>query len=258
MLDGVGRWIWVRHWLGTPGCRMANLCVYGKTAHRQVGDERYGCCVLVSACCPGAAGIAFSTPTMFSAVNSPMPRVVFGMVVSGGGGVRFLGVGGCAQGGAVVLWGLWCAKLASNVLWRAVWLGELSCYGSKRAAQMSRPSRVVLPQRRLSQPDESCAITPFIAHRKASEQASGPAVDHFLQVNIFRLLKLEHAIFRHPPNRLLKGEPIYSGNWDTWFRLTCCAYLCSNPTGRKMAKMALFAVFEFSREVRVVMENVGK
>ena len=32
MLDGVVRWIWVRHWLGTLGCRTANLCVYGKTA----------------------------------------------------------------------------------------------------------------------------------------------------------------------------------------------------------------------------------
>ena len=59
-----------------------------------------------------------------------------------------------------------CAKLASNVLWRAVWLGDLSCYGSKRAAHSSRPSWVVLPWRRLSQPDESCAIRPIIAQRK--------------------------------------------------------------------------------------------
>ena len=74
--------------------------------------------------------IALSTATMFSAVNSPTPRVLFDMVVSGGGGVRLLGVGGCAQSGAVELsrpMGPWCAKLASNVLWRAVWLGELSC-----------------------------------------------------------------------------------------------------------------------------------
>ena len=39
---------------------------------------------------------------------------------------------------------------------------------------------------------------PIIAQRKASEQASGPAVDQLRQGNIFRLLKLEHAIFRHP------------------------------------------------------------
>ena len=36
---------------------------------------------------------------------------------------------------------------------------------AKRAAQMSRPSWVVLPCRRLSQPDESCAIRPIIAPR---------------------------------------------------------------------------------------------
>ena len=62
--------------------------------------------------------------TMFSAVNSPTPRVLFGMVVSGAAGVRFLRVGGCVQGGAVDLsrpLGLWCAKLVSDVLWRAVW-----------------------------------------------------------------------------------------------------------------------------------------
>ena len=70
--------------------------------------------------------------------------------------------------------------------------------------------------------------------------------------------KLEQGSNLRLKNRLLKGRPIYSGNWDTWFRLTCCAYLCSNPTGRKMAKMALFGDFEFLREVRVVMENVGK
>ena len=40
-------------------------------------------------------------------------------------------------------------KLVSNVLWRAVWLGDLSCYGSKKAALSSRPSWVVLPGRRL-------------------------------------------------------------------------------------------------------------
>ena len=39
-------------------------------------------------------------------------------------------------------------KLVSNVLWRAVWLGDLSCYGSKKAALSSRPSWVVLPGRR--------------------------------------------------------------------------------------------------------------
>ena len=36
---------------------------------------------------------------------------------------------------------------------------------AKRAARMSRPSWVVLPWRRLSQPDESCAIIGFIAQR---------------------------------------------------------------------------------------------
>ena len=70
--------------------------------------------------------------------------------------------------------------------------------------------------------------------------------------------KLEQRGNLSSKNRLLKGEPIYSGNWDTWFLLTCCAYLCSNPTGRKMAKRAFFGDFEFLREVRVVMENVGK
>ena len=88
---------------------------------------------------PSLTGIALSTATMFSAVNSPTPRVVFDMVVSGAAGVRLLRVGGCAQGGAVVLWGLWCAKLVSNVLWRAVWLGELSCYGSKKGGSFEPP-----------------------------------------------------------------------------------------------------------------------
>ena len=45
---------------------------------------------------PSLSGIALIAATMFSAVNSPTPRVLFGMVVSGGGGVRLLGVGGCA------------------------------------------------------------------------------------------------------------------------------------------------------------------
>ena len=65
---------------------------------------------------------------------------------------------------------------------------------------MSVPALVVMggsPEGVISA-GKSCAISPIIAHRKASEQASGQAVDHFLQVNIFRLLKLEHAIFRHP------------------------------------------------------------
>ena len=70
--------------------------------------------------------------------------------------------------------------------------------------------------------------------------------------------KLEQGSNLRPKNRLLKGRPIYSGNWDTWFRLTCCAYLCVNPGCRKMAKMAFFGDFEFLLKVRVVMENVGK
>ena len=70
--------------------------------------------------------------------------------------------------------------------------------------------------------------------------------------------KLEQGSNLSSKNRLLKGRPIYSGNWDTWFRLTCCAYLCSNPRFPKMPKMAIFGDFEFLREVRVVMENVGK
>ena len=69
--------------------------------------------------------------------------------------------------------------------------------------------------------------------------------------------KLEQGSNLRLKNRLLKGRPIYSGNWDTWFRLTCCAYLCSNPGCQKSVKMALFGDFDFLREVRVVMENVG-
>ena len=70
--------------------------------------------------------------------------------------------------------------------------------------------------------------------------------------------KLEQGGNLSLKNRLLKGRAICSGNWDTWFRLTCCAYLCSNPGCQKSVKMALFGDFEFLREVRVVMENVGK
>ena len=79
---------------------------------------------------------------MFSAVNSPPPRVVFGMVVSGGGGVRLLGVGGYAESGAVELsrpLGLWCAKLVSNVLWRAVWPAVRSSWGSKKGGSVEPP-----------------------------------------------------------------------------------------------------------------------
>ena len=70
--------------------------------------------------------------------------------------------------------------------------------------------------------------------------------------------KLEQGSNLRLKNRLLKGRPICSGNWDTWFRLTCCAYLCSNPGCQKSVKMALFGHFEFLLKVRVVMENVGK
>ena len=72
------------------------------------------------------------------------------------------------------------------------------------------------------------------------------------------LEKLEQGPNLRPKNRLLKGRPICSGNWDTWFLLTCCAYLCSNPGCQKSVKMALFGHFEFLLKVRVVMENVGK
>ena len=70
--------------------------------------------------------------------------------------------------------------------------------------------------------------------------------------------KLEQGSNLSAKNRLLKGRPIYSGNWDTWFRLTCCAQSCVNPGCQKSVKMAFFGDFEFLREVRVVMENVGK
>ena len=70
--------------------------------------------------------------------------------------------------------------------------------------------------------------------------------------------KLEQGPNLRLKNRLLKGRPIYSENWDTWFRLTCCAQSCVNPGCRKSVKTALFGDFEFLREVRVVMENVGK
>ena len=70
--------------------------------------------------------------------------------------------------------------------------------------------------------------------------------------------KLEQGPNLRPKNRLLKGRRIYSENWDTWFRLTCCAYLCVNRGCQKSVKTALFGDFEFLREVRVVMENVGK
>ena len=78
---------------------------------------------------------------MFLAVNSPTPRVLWGMVVSGGG-VRLLGVGGCAQSGAVELscpLGLWCAKLVGNVLWRVVWPAVRSSWGSKKGGSIEPP-----------------------------------------------------------------------------------------------------------------------
>ena len=55
--------------------------------------------------------------------------------------------------------------------------------------------------RRVISGHEICAIKPIITRRKASEQASEQAVDQLRQGNIFRLFKLEHAIFRHPPKQ---------------------------------------------------------
>ena len=95
---------------------------------------------------PSLSGIALITATMFSAVNSPTPRVLFGMVVSGRG-VRLLRVGGCVQGGAVelsCLLGPWCAKRVSVTC--SGGLFGLLCRpfrAAKRAARMSRPSWVV-------------------------------------------------------------------------------------------------------------------
>ena len=106
--------------------------------------------------------IALITATMFSAVNSPTPRVLFGMVVSGGGGgVRLLRVGGAAQSGAVELsrlWALVCKAGQQRSL--AGLFGLVSCpvRAAKRAAHSSRPSWVVVPCRRLSQPDARFAI----------------------------------------------------------------------------------------------------
>ena len=60
---------------------------------------------------------------MFSAVNIPTPRVVFGMAVSGAAGVFLLRVGGCVQSGAVELsrpLALGVQELVGNVLWWAV------------------------------------------------------------------------------------------------------------------------------------------
>ena len=82
---------------------------------------------------------------MFSAVNSPTPRVLFGMVVSGGGGVRLLGVGGCAQSGAVELSRPMGPLVCKAGQQRA--LAGCPVRAAKRAALSSRPSWVVLPGR---------------------------------------------------------------------------------------------------------------
>ena len=55
---------------------------------------------------------------MFSAVNSPTPRVLCGMV-----GFVSLVLAGTLRAALLSLsrpMGPWCAKLSSNVLWRAV------------------------------------------------------------------------------------------------------------------------------------------
>ena len=84
---------------------------------------------------PSLSGIALIAATMFSAVNSPTPRVLFGMVVSGTDGVGVLRVGGCVQGGAVELsrpLGSWFAKLVGNVLWWSVWPAVRPLRAAKR------------------------------------------------------------------------------------------------------------------------------
>ena len=95
-------------------------------------------------------GLLSITATMFSAVNSPTPRVLFGMVVSGAAGVHvLLRVGGCAQGGAVELsrpsGPLVCkALVSSNVLWWAFWPAVPSLLGRKKGRlDSSRPLWVV-------------------------------------------------------------------------------------------------------------------
>ena len=95
---------------------------------------------------PSLSGIALITATMFSAVNSPTPRILFGMVVSGAAGVHLLRVGGCVQGSAVELSrpsGPLVCKLVGNVLWWDVWPAVRPLRAAKRAAQSSRPSWVV-------------------------------------------------------------------------------------------------------------------
>ena len=57
------------------------------------------------------------------------------------------------------------------------------------------------------------------------------------------LQKLEQGSNLRLKNRLLKGRPIYSGNWDTWFRLTCCAYLCVKSGLSKIGQNGPFRRF---------------
>ena len=84
---------------------------------------------------------------MFSAVNSPRPRVVFDMVVSGAAGfVSFVLVG--ALRAALSCSGPVVCKAGQQLA-----LAGCPVRAAKWAARMSRPAWVVLPGRRLSKPD---------------------------------------------------------------------------------------------------------
>ena len=136
MLDGVGRWIWVRHWLGTPGCRTARLLGSGfsllsrnRRNCSQYGHDVFGGEQSDASCFVRHGGLRWWWG------SSPWCR------------------SGVLRAALSCPLGPWCAKLASNVLWRAVRLGQQKGRLIRAAHRGS-----FLPCRRLSQPDARLAI----------------------------------------------------------------------------------------------------
>ena len=95
---------------------------------------------------PSLSGIALIAATMFSAVNSPTPRVLFGMVASGAAGFVSFVLAGAFRASLLscgALWALGVPNWSATYSRRLLGLVCRPLRAAKRAAQLSRPSGVV-------------------------------------------------------------------------------------------------------------------
>ena len=85
---------------------------------------------------PSLSGIALNTAAMFSAVNSPTPGDLFGMVVSGTAGVRISLLAGTLRAALSSCRALWALGVQS---WSSTCSGGLSSWGSKKGGSIKPP-----------------------------------------------------------------------------------------------------------------------